>query len=512
MQEPLSPSARRALETALDRARAAGAARVEAAHLLMAIAEQEESRAAIFLAERGLPLDRLRGLLETVAPATAPAPDPTAEHEPPRLSETVTASLVRARAIARGRDVPAMTDALLGELLRSAPELQSLLAGCGVDAAVLLSELDAEARSETEPLPAEFDRLELSDGVAALDTYRILDASANRAREGLRVLEDYARFVAADALLSAELKEMRHGLKQALDGLPGVPLLEARDTLGDVGTTVSTESEWLRPGLADVVAANFKRVGEALRSLEEFGKVEHRAMAEAIERLRYRLYTLERAALLGIARRATLDGVTLCVLVGSDTAAGGLEWTVREALEGGADLIQLREKHGTDRQLLETARRLRHWTGRAGAIFIVNDRPDLARLAGADGVHVGQDDLSVRDARRILGPRGLVGVSTHSIEQARRAELDGASYIGVGPVFPSPTKRFDEHPGRELVRRVGAEICLPAFAIGGITLDRLDEVRAAGASRVAVASAVAAASDPRAAAAAFRRRLDTPPA
>jgi thiamine-phosphate pyrophosphorylase len=130
----------------------------------------------------------------------------------------------------------------------------------------------------------------------------------------------------------------------------------------------------------------------------------------------------------------------------------------------------------------------------------MNDRPDLAVLAGADGVHLGQDDLSVKDARSIVGPDRLVGVSTHCIEQARQAVLDGASYIGVGPTFASKTKAFTEFPGVALLRTVAAEIRLPAFAIGGIAESNVHEVLSAGFRRIAVGSAVADAPDPAAAA------------
>ena len=132
----------------------------------------------------------------------------------------------------------------------------------------------------------------------------------------------------------------------------------------------------------------------------------------------------------------------------------------------------------------------------------MNDRPDLAVLSGADGVHVGQDELTVKDARRILGPSGLIGVSTHSLEQARAAVLDGANYIGVGPTFPSGTKQFAEFTGIELLRAVQAEIRLPAFAIGGITEENLPQVLATGFRRVAVSGAIADADDPAAAASA----------
>ena len=140
-------------------------------------------------------------------------------------------------------------------------------------------------------------------------------------------------------------------------------------------------------------------------------------------------------------------------------------------------------------------------------LVIINDRPDIAALADADGVHLGQDDLRVKDARAIVGPRRLIGVSTHSIDQARAAVLNGANYLGVGPTFPSPTKSFDEFPGLEFVREVAAEIRLPAFAIGGITLQNVGEVMAAGLRRVAVASAVTATAKPQAAATALRAVL-----
>ena len=126
----------------------------------------------------------------------------------------------------------------------------------------------------------------------------------------------------------------------------------------------------------------------------------------------------------------------------------------------------------------------------------MNDRPDLAVLAEADGVHIGQDELSVREARRIVGPHRLVGVSTHTIEQARQAVLDGADYLGVGPCFATSTKSFNQLAGLDFVRQVAAEITLPWFAIGGISPANITAVRAAGASRVAVSSAICSSPTP----------------
>jgi len=145
-------------------------------------------------------------------------------------------------------------------------------------------------------------------------------------------------------------------------------------------------------------------------------------------------------------------------------------------------------------------RRVREWTREANALYVMNDRADLAVVTEADGVHVGQDELSVKEARRIVGPHRLVGVSTHTIEQARRAVLDGADYIGVGPVFPSATKAFESLAGLEFVREVAAEISLPWFAIGGINADNVNLVVESGAKRIAVSSAILSANDPEAAA------------
>ena len=152
-------------------------------------------------------------------------------------------------------------------------------------------------------------------------------------------------------------------------------------------------------------------------------------------------------------------------------------------ISAGVAIIQLRDKRLDDRELLARGRLLAALIGEAPpparTLWIMNDRPDLAALAGSGGVHLGQEDVAVKDARRIVRPDRLVGVSTHSLEQARQAVLDGADYIGVGPTFPSETKQFDRLPGLELLRAVAAEIRLPAFAIGGISPQNLPQVLAA---------------------------------
>jgi thiamine-phosphate pyrophosphorylase len=367
--------------------------------------------------------------------------------------------------------------------------------------------------ADDSPLPLD-GPLDLDDPVERIDAARIIDANANRAREAVRVLEDFCRFSLNDAFLSRQFKELRHDLARTLGVLPTSTLLAARETLADVGTEIGTPSEQTRHGLRDVVAANAKRLQEALRSLEEYSKtfgdryhLDSVGVAERLEQLRYESYTLERALLIGEESRKRLAHAKLYVLLTGATCHAALDWTIAEAAAGGADIVQLREKSLTDNELLQRARDVRRWTRKAGVLFIVNDRPDVARLAEADGVHLGQDDMPVHDARRIVGPDALIGVSTHNIEQVRQAALDGANYIGVGPTFASSTKSFEELAGLDFVRAATAETSLPAFVLGGVTADNVRDVIAAGGRRIAVSAAVSRAEEPRDAARALRAAL-----
>jgi thiamine-phosphate pyrophosphorylase len=328
------------------------------------------------------------------------------------------------------------------------------------------------------------------------DAARILDASFNRAREAARVLEDYCRFALDDRFLTEQLKELRHGLAATAQKLPQNVLLAARETLRDVGTAATAAGEYERSSPVHVAAVNLKRLQESLRSVEEFGKVFGPGLGRELESLRYRAYTLERAVSLGGASREKLASARLYVLLTRGQCVASLDWTIREAARGGVDVFQLREKSLPDRELLALARDVRRWTREAGVLFVVNDRPDIARLCEADGVHLGQDDMTVKDARRIAGPDMLIGVSTHSVEQLRAAILDGADYIGIGPTFPSKTKAFDQFPGLNFVRTAAEETSLPAFALGGICPENIAQVAEAGGRRVAVSAAICAADDP----------------
>ncbi|MBX9738388.1 MAG: thiamine phosphate synthase [Phycisphaerales bacterium] len=344
---------------------------------------------------------------------------------------------------------------------------------------------------------------------------RIIDANLNRAREGLRVVEDVARFHLNDSALCERIKVARHALQQCVEaaGWTEFELQSARDTPGDVGTTIKVDTELTRSSMRDVAIAAGKRVGEALRSIEEAAKIRGGGGGSAgIEGLRYRVYDIEKAIVLAFGAAAHGSAAQacpqwrLCVLI-TEAMCKRAWWEVaREAIAAGADCIQLREKTLTDRELLGRARRLvgiassgsGAGAGGARASVIINDRPDIAVLSGADGVHLGQDDLSVADARRIGGERLLIGVSTHSLEEARAAVGAGADVCGVGAMFLTTTKSR-ETSGEKYLRAYLADERLrrvPHLAIGGITPENVGELAAAGCRGVAVSSVVCGADSP----------------
>jgi thiamine-phosphate pyrophosphorylase len=197
-------------------------------------------------------------------------------------------------------------------------------------------------------------------------------------------------------------------------------------------------------------------------------------------------------------RRARLAGARLYLVCDATPGGRPLEHVLAPALRGGVDVFQLRCKDAGDAEILAAAEVAREWCEVAGALFILNDRPDLVAAAGADGVHVGQDDTPVSAARAVAGPDALVGLSTHSPEQVDAAAGSGADYIGVGPVHVTPTKPGRPAVGTELVTYAARNATMPWFAIGGVDESTINPVMAAGANRVAVVRAIAEAVDPEA--------------
>jgi len=329
------------------------------------------------------------------------------------------------------------------------------------------------------------------------------------------VVEDYVRFGCNDAQLSGHLKQWRHDLAAACQAvIPQKQRLEARNTHADVGTELKTESESQRIDVDALVAANLERTQQAIRCLEEYSKALGSA-GTPLEQLRYRLYDLQVAVFARLNHPSRLAAAQLYVLVSCGKSLEQLKMYCSGLLDAGVDVLQLRDKRATDRQLLKSARVLAECCRSADATSIINDRPDIAALSGADGVHLGQDEIGIADAREILGDGRLIGISTHSPEQYVQAVEAGADYVGCGPTFPSATKTFDQFAGLEYLAYVGQHQNdaqndaqpIPAFAIGGIDRDNIGQVLKTGVRRVAVSQAIHAAKDPAVEAAAISQQL-----
>ncbi len=353
------------------------------------------------------------------------------------------------------------------------------------------------------------DRAPLEADLFEARTRRLLDAVGNRLEEALRVVEDQLRFRHGLHAAPRAWRELRHeaaALRRSMTGAHPLPL--SRDVASDPGHPGRTPQVTPHLGPDAVLQANVARAREAIRSLEEeYRRIDPQAGRSA-ERLRYRIYAHESAALGFLARREKLATARLYVLVTSHLAKGTAEQVTQSALEGGAQVIQLREKEMEGREFLALAERLRALTHAAGAVLIINDRVEIAALSGADGVHLGQGDILPLAARRILGPDAIIGLSTHEPAEAARAAVEGADYIGVGPIHLTKTKEHREAVGLGYIAAAKEVSDLPAFAIGSVTRKTIDSVLEAGAERVAICTGVIAEEDVRAAAEFYRTRLD----
>jgi thiamine-phosphate pyrophosphorylase len=328
---------------------------------------------------------------------------------------------------------------------------------------------------------------------------RMIDANLNRSSEGLRVLEDVARFLLNDAELSRRLRTLRHDLARETNSL-SVGLLSGRDSEHDVGRLPSkdkepiTEATSLR-GLLDLVAANAKRVEQSLRVIEELAKlpeVNSLLNSAGFEQTRFALYALERDLISKISRRDKTDRMAgLYVILDRQFLAGKDELEIAtQIIEGGAKVIQLRDKQSNKGELLLVAQRLKELCSQAGVLFMINDYLDLAMAVDADGLHIGQADLPLPVVRGELPIDKIVGCSVTTASQATKAQNEGADYIAVGSIFPTTTKKEATVVGVDILKELKQTVSIPLVAIGGINQNNIGEAVAAGADAVAVVSAV----------------------
>ena len=323
---------------------------------------------------------------------------------------------------------------------------------------------------------------------------RIVDANLNRASEAVRVIEDIARFHITGKTLSAEVKSLRHSIRQVPAGL-GIDvqeLFEARDPDDDV---LRAQARRERDGLIEAASSNFKRLQEALRVLEEVTS----GSSEDLPDLRFKAYSLEKRVCRLLSGRSpkTLGGPCLCVIVTRQMLDDPLSF-VKEAVSAGAGMIQLREKSLPGRDFEEYAAAVHDITSASGSLLIINDRADIASAVRAEGVHVGQEDIDPREARRIVGEDRIVGVSTHSADEVGSACDGEADYVGFGPVFDTQTKKRPA-AGLEALKEAIELSNVPVYAIGGISPENIGSVAETGARCAAVCGSAAKADEPGAA-------------
>ena len=307
---------------------------------------------------------------------------------------------------------------------------------------------------------------------------RILDANLDRSREGLRIIEEWCRFGLNHSQLAQSCKEMRQELAQ----WHTADLRLARDTPADVGTSLSHPQEETRSSLENLLQANLCRVQEALRVLEEYGKLYNPLMGESFKQLRYQVYAIE-SQLLATHRLQQLKTARLYLVT---SPSENLCAIVEASLKGGLTLVQYRDKNTDDLIRFENAQKLCQLCHDYGALFLVNDRVDLALAVNADGIHLGQQDLPIAIARQIIGPNRIIGRSTTNPQEMAKSIAEGADYIGVGPVYETPTKVGKAAAGLGYVNYAATNSPVPWFAIGGIDQTNLGDVLKAGAKQVAV--------------------------
>jgi thiamine-phosphate pyrophosphorylase len=331
-------------------------------------------------------------------------------------------------------------------------------------------------------------------------SFRLIDASLNRLAEGLRYLEDVSRFLLNDVSLTKRLKSLRHILVTS-DWQFQKQLLESRNAAIDVGAGLEIPgAEDKKRDFMSSIVANARRAQEALRTLEEFSKVapfSTHLPPQKLEQARFDLYTIEKELLARLLRQDKAKRIRgLYVIIDSQALKGRSHLDVtRQVIRGGAAIIQLRDKILDHGQLLPIAQEMKRLCAENNALFIMNDYLDVALAVQADGLHVGQTDLPVTVVRKLVPMDMLIGCSVDTVAQARKAQAEGADYVAVGAIFPTPSKEA-EIVGLNVLRKVKKAVSVPVVAIGGITRINIAKVKAAGADAASVISAALGASSP----------------
>ncbi len=339
--------------------------------------------------------------------------------------------------------------------------------------------------------------------------HRIIDVNINRATEAARVLEEIARFELNEKDLAEKLKNLRHKISTSCEKHYAL-LLASRDTENDIGVDILNPTK--KTSIENIFKANIKRLQQALRALAEYSVSLSSECKNVYETARYESYTIERLMWEKLAMKINhfkLKDKKLYLVTNSDKFENDNDFldAIAAALQGGVQIVQLREKRRPANEIIELGKKIRILCSEFDALFVINDRIDIAQIVEADGVHLGQDDIKIDYARKILGENFIIGISTHEPKQAEDAVKNGADYIGVGPVFATPTKAGRTPVGLDYVKWASGNIKIPFYAIGGIDETNCEEVINTGACRIAVVRAIMNASNPKVAAEKIRGYL-----
>ncbi len=325
--------------------------------------------------------------------------------------------------------------------------------------------------------------------------YRIVDANVNRISEGLRVLEDLARFYYDNKTISETLKIMRHGIRKSVMEYI-FEFISERDSLNDVGFSSSMELKMdKKEDVVQLITANFKRIQEGLRTIEETLKIlGHYQLSKEYEKYRFECYGIEKEYFkicTVFNKKQTLATDLYCLTAEEYSNGRNNIQVVKAMIESGIKLIQYREKDKSLKDKYNECLAIRELTKEADVTFIVNDDIDIAIMVKADGVHIGQDDLPIENVRELIGNEMILGVSTHSPSQAQDAIERGADYIGVGPIYKTYTKKDVCEPvGLEYLDYVVKNLNVPFVAIGGIKQHNVNEVISHGAKCIAMVTEI----------------------
>ncbi len=315
--------------------------------------------------------------------------------------------------------------------------------------------------------------------------------NVNRCCEGLRVIEEIARFAHDDSMVLREIKDIRHTVRRNIESLSS-GLISFRNSEEDVGSSFSTKSEKFRGSFSSVTRANFLRAEEALRVIEEFGKLLDPAASESFKTLRFRVYTLERLFLSGLEETEVMPSATFLYAFVDRifVDAENIRKVTGELIAGGADLIQYRARDQNRDEMRRDIVSIMAVAKEEGVPVIINNDINLCAETGAAGVHVGQDDMDPADIRDILGPGCIIGLSIHNMEELRKAPVSLLDYIAVSGVFTTATKQGVEPLGLKFLSEVCSKSSIPVVAIGGLNHENTREVIDAGVEGVAVISAI----------------------